>query len=281
MAAAQLSYCAGLIRRQDPDRYLTALFAPADRREALLALYALNLELARARENVREPIMGQMRLQWWREGLAEMRTGRPRAHEVIQALSAANAARRLTPALLDALIDARERDMDPAPPADLAELIAYAEGTSSNLVELALEVLGEPSPAERAAGRTIGIAWALVGLLRAVPFHAAQRRIYLPASLGAAAGLDVDQLFERGTSPALRMVVRSIAAEAKSRLAEARRTQADVSRQFLPALLPGVLADGHLSRLAAASYDPFDAGVQAPPPGRVWHLGLRWLLGRY
>src|SRR5262249_20084786 len=106
MAAAQLSYCAGLLRRQDPDRYLTALFAPSDRREALLALYAFNHELARARESVREPIMGQMRLQWWRDGLAELRAGRPRAHEVVLGLNAAMAAHRLSPALLDGMIDA-------------------------------------------------------------------------------------------------------------------------------------------------------------------------------
>ena len=199
MVAKRISYCAQMLRRQDPDRYLTALFAPAKRRESLLALYAFNVEVARVRESVHEPIMGQMRLQWWRDSLAELRSGIVRSHEVLKPLATAIDAHHLDIRLFDRLLDARERDMDSSPPGDMAELQRYAEGTSSTLVELALEILGEPSPAVRETGRNLGIAWALVGLLRAIPFHAAQRRIYLPQSLATEVGLDPDRFFERGT----------------------------------------------------------------------------------
>ena len=281
MSETGISYCARLLRQQDPDRYLTALFAPAERREALFALYAFNLELARARESVREPIMGRMRLQWWRDSLPEIVAGEPRAHEVARPLAAAVAAHGLDRLLLERLIDAREQDMEPDPPADLAALLDYARGTSSTLVELALEILGRPDSATREAGRALGIAWALVGLLRAVPFHAAQRRLYLPASLTEEAGLKPGQLYEHGTSPELREVVRRLAEEAERWLKEARRRQDAVTRQYQPALLPAVLAWGHLSRLAAAGYDPFDARVQLPPPGRIWNLAWRRILGGY
>src|SRR5262249_51595265 len=144
MPETEISYCAGLLRRQDPDRYLTALFAPAGRREALFALYAFNLELGRVRESVREPLMGRMRLQWWRDCLEEIAAGQPRAHEIARPLAAAIAAHDLNPVLLERLIDAREQDMDPDPPADPAALVDYARGTSAVLTELALEVLGRP-----------------------------------------------------------------------------------------------------------------------------------------
>jgi NADH dehydrogenase [ubiquinone] 1 alpha subcomplex assembly factor 6 len=281
MVANRISHCAQILRRQDPDRYLTVLFAPLERREALFALYAFNLEVARIRESVREPIMGQMRLQWWRDSLSELREGRVRSHEVLKPLAAAIEAYHLDIQLLDRLIDARERDMEPGPPADMAELLRYAEGTSSTLVELALEVLGEPAPAVREAGRNLGIAWALVGLLRAIPFHAAQHRIYLPATIAAEAGLDLEQPFERGASPALKKAVQSVACEAGHWLARARQRRSEVARRFQPALLPAVLAEGHLRRLAAAGYDPFAAGVQQPPPGRIWNLALRRALGSY
>jgi NADH dehydrogenase [ubiquinone] 1 alpha subcomplex assembly factor 6 len=281
MPETELSYCARILRQQDPDRYLTVLFAPADRREALFALYGFNLELARARESVREPIMGRMRLQWWRDTLSEIDAGRPQAHEVVRPLAAAIAAHGLDRKLLDRLVDARERDMEPEPPADLAALLDYARGTSSTLTELALEILGRPGPAVREAGRALGLAWALTGLLRAVPFHAAQRRLYLPASLMAQAGVTPGQLFERGSSPALRQVVRSLAEEAERWLGEARRERRAVGYRFQPALLPAALARGHLRRLAAAGYDPFDARVQQPPPGRVWGLALRRIVGGY
>jgi 15-cis-phytoene synthase len=58
---------AALVRRHDPDRFLTSLFAPPEKRDALLTLYAFNHELARAREAVSEPPLALIRLQWWRE----------------------------------------------------------------------------------------------------------------------------------------------------------------------------------------------------------------------
>ena len=281
MVAKRISYCAQILRRQDPDRYLSALFAPAEPRESLLALYAFNLEVARVRESVREPIMGQMRLQWWRDSLSEARAGRVRSHEVLKPLAAAIDAHQLDIRLFDRLLDARERDMDSSPPADMAELLRYAEGTSSTLVELALEILGQPSPAVREAGRNLGIAWALVGLLRAIPFHAAQRRIYLPLSLATEVGLDPDRLLERAGLTALKTAVQAVAQEARRWLAEARQRRGEVVRQFQPALLLAPLAEGHLHRLSAAGYDPFDPRVQQPPPGRIWSLALRRVLGGY
>ena len=59
-----------MIRRHDRDRFQTALFAPAARREALFALYAFNYEIARVREVVTEPMLGRIRLEWWRENIA-------------------------------------------------------------------------------------------------------------------------------------------------------------------------------------------------------------------
>src|SRR6201993_4547541 len=76
---------AALVRRHDPDRFLTALFAPPDRRDALLTLYAFNHELARAREVVSEPPLALLRLQWWREVVE----GAARRHEVAEPLAAA------------------------------------------------------------------------------------------------------------------------------------------------------------------------------------------------
>ena len=275
------SYCAQQLRRHDPDRYLTALFAPADRREDLFALYAFNLEVARAREAVSEPFMGLIRLQWWRDAIGEIYQGQIRAHEVVRPLAAAIAAHNLDRILFERLIETRERDLDSEAPADLAALIGYARGSSSTLVQLALGILGEPPEAARQAGEATGIAWALTGLMRAVPFHAARRRIYLPADLMAKAGLSPGQLFERGSSTALREVARTVADEASTWLTRARQPAAQVPRRFQPALLPVTLTAGYLRRLAAASYDPFDGRVQETPPWRVWTLAAKRLTGGY
>ncbi len=275
------SYCAQLLRRQDPDRYLTALFAPTDRREDLFALYAFNLEVARAREAVSEPFMGLIRLQWWRDAIGEIYQGRIRAHEVVRPLARAIATQGLDRALFERLIAARERDLDTEPPPDLSSLVDYARGSSSTLVELALEILGRPSSAVREAGEAIGIAWALTGLLRAIPFHASRRRLYVPADLMAEAGLTPGQIFERGSSPALSQIVRALAGEAGTWLSRSRQLAGRVPRRFQPAMLPATLAAGYLRRLAAAGYDPFDRRVQQPPPWRVWTLAGKRLTGGY
>ena len=277
--AEHLSYCAALLRQHDPDRYLTALFAAGERREALFALYAFNLEIARTREAVSEPMMGLIRLQWWRDALAELEQGTIRAHEVMRPLAGAIAAQGLSLTLFERLIAARERDLDPEPPADLASMVAYARETSGTLTELALEILGKPSVAEREAGQAAGIAWSLTGLLRAVPFHASQRRIYLPADRLNEAGIAPGQLIERGFQPALVPVVRAVVEEAERWSMKARNDGA-VSRASLPAFLPLTLADLYRRRLAAAGFNPFDGRVQQAPPWRVWHLAWHRLIGR-
>lgn len=282
MAASELSPCAAELRARDRDRFLTGLFAPPERREPLYALYAFNLEVARAREMVSEPLLGRMRLQWWREAIEAIYEGRPPRHYVVDALAPAVRAGGLDRAAFDRLLDAREADMEPEPPASLDALVGYAEGSSSTLVDLALHLLaaGRIDPAVREAGRRVGIAWALTGLLRAVPFHARARRLYLPADMVNAAGLRVEDLFELRHPPALAEVVRSIAGAAGAELAAARRL-ARPPRRLLAALLPGTLAGLYLARLRRAGHDPFDVRVQEAPPLRAAHLILAQARGRF
>lgn len=277
--AEDISFCAALLRKQDADRYLTVLFAAAERREALFALYAFNLEIARIREAVREPMMGMIRLQWWRDALAEIGQGKIRAHEVVRPLAQAIADHNLEFRLFERLIAARERDLDPEPPADLPSLVDYARNSAGLLTELALHVLGKPSVEVCEAGQAAGIALSLTGLMRAVAFHAAQRRIYLPTDLMRDAGITPGQLIEHGPRQALRPVIETVAGEA-ARWSQKARKVPGVTRPYLPAFLPLTLADLYRRRLAAAGFDPFDAHVQQAPPWRVWNLALHWALGR-
>jgi phytoene synthase len=270
------------LRRQDHDRFLTVLFAPAERRDALIALYAFNLEVARARERVSQPLIGLMRLQWWRDGIAGIYEGAPRRHAVIEPLAAAIRAHRLERGLLDRLIDAREADMAEHPPASLQALCDYASATAGGLGQLALGVLAEgPVPGEAAgAADAIGTAYALVGLLRAVPFHARERRLYLPQPVIEATGLQPGELFELRSSPALREACRVVAEQAAARLSAGQAAARGLQRRLLPALLPAVLARLYLRRLAQAGYDPFTRVVQEPAPGRAWRLLAASLAGR-
>lgn len=267
------TYCADQVRLHDRDRYLTALFAPDSRRDGLFALYAFNLEISRVRETISERLIGEMRLQWWRDALEAVYGGsRPPAHPVAEALAAAIDRHALDRALFERLIDARGRDLDDEPPADLPALIGYARDTSASLVQLALGVLDVSDAGAIAAADDVGIAYALAGLLRAVPFHASQKRLYLPRTLCESAHLDMGKLFELKPDSALSQVVQPVVAEARVHLNRARNHA--VPREALAALLPAVVADAALRRLERAGFNPFAPRVARG--GVTLPLALAW-----
>jgi NADH dehydrogenase [ubiquinone] 1 alpha subcomplex assembly factor 6 len=277
--AAAPAWCADAVRRHDHDRYLTALFAPADRRPALFALYAFNQEIARTREIVSEPMLGHIRLQWWREAIGELYAGAPREHPVLQALAGPVAAGTLPHDAFAALIDARETDLDDTPPADLAALEAYAAATSGELSALAMRALGFESSAALAAARAVGTAWALIGLMRAVAFHAQARRLFLPEELTRDFNLDTGALMELRPAPNLDRVVRAVVDRAAVLLDEARKARAAVARPARSPLLLATLADRHLATMARADFDVF----ALPPAAAPRPLRLLWahLHGHY
>lgn len=275
-----LSHCAHEVREHDHDRYLTALFVPAAHREAVFALYAFNAEVARTREAVSEPVLGQIRLQWWREALDEIYQGEVREHPVVVGLSQAVDRYSLDRVQFDALLDAREGDLDDdAPPADLAALEAYAAATSGTLSALAMSVLGFPGDAPSRAAHLVGTAWALTGLMRAVGFHAQSQRLYLPGDLLRGQAIDQRTLFDGKPSPALSNVVREVTMRAGDLLTQARCLKAEVPRAARKGLLLAVLADHYLGDIAFAGYDPF--ALSAVTPARPLRLAWASLRGRY
>jgi NADH dehydrogenase [ubiquinone] 1 alpha subcomplex assembly factor 6 len=283
MADAALSSLAAGLRQHDRDRFQTALFAPAAARDALFALYAFNYEIARVREVTQEPILGRIRLQWWRDALDEIYAGRaPRRHDVAEALAQAIATHRLTRAHFDALLEARELDFAEEPPATLEALEAYTEGSSGSLVLLAMEALGLHQGEGQAAGLSVGIAYALSGLLAAVRFHAAMRRLYLPQDMITAQKIDLERsVFALKSTPALKECAEEIAALARYHLGVARAQHEHVPKAALPALLPALIADRRLWRLEQRGYDLFDKRLQQPDTLQSLRLSWAALRGRY
>lgn len=266
---SDLEYCAESIRRHDPDRWLTALFAPEARRPGLWALYAFNLELARVAEGVSEPLLGDIRLQWWRDALADHAMVSPRAHPVVRALRERVLPAGATPERLAALIEARAADLDPAPPPTLAVLRAYADATSGELMRLALRVLGVDADA---AAREAGIAYALVGLLRALPHHHARGKVYLPQDVLESVGLAEAEVVNTRDRRALRRAVAVVADAASVHLAQARTLARTAPRAAWPALLPARLARLYLRRLQRAGFEPEDPRLSVSRPRKQFAL---------
>lgn len=182
------------MRDQDPDRFMITLFFDGDVRADLWTLYAFHHEIAKTREVVTDTHIGLIRLQWWRDAIAAIYDGGAVPHHPITEPLADMIKRRgLNREWFDAVIYAREFDLEDVLPGNLPGLINYADFTQTPLMRLALQITGDDVDAPDVAPVAIG--WALSGLIRAVPFHAGQSRCFMPGDLMNRAGLSTDALY--------------------------------------------------------------------------------------
>jgi phytoene synthase len=215
------------IRRLDPDRWLASRFiAEPERRAEVVAIYALNDELARVGETVTQPLIGEIRLAWWRDRIEDLFSGRPiPAQPVLQALAAPIHGGRLPQSLFEALIEARHLDLDAEPFTDSAALARYLDGTAGAVMGLAARALSPDAPL--AAVIQAGRAWGMAGLYRARAHWAARNRRWTPSDWGE---LDEAELRAR------------VYVEVDSALAGARRDAKALSVAAFPAAAYATLA---------------------------------------
>ena len=265
------AYCAELVRTADRDRFLSSLFAPAEYRTALHALYAFNVEVARVREVAREALPGEIRLQWWSDVLNGERADEAAANPVASALLTVIKRHRLAVPALTALLDARRFDLYDEPMAAIADLESYAKQTSSAVIALAAQILG--IDAQHAADPA-GIAYAIAGLIRALPFHAARRQLYVPAELLQRHGVPPGEIFAGQTSAGLNAALAELRNIARHHLGATAEPLIALPRTVDPAFLPVALVRPSLDRLDRS--DAF-APAELSPWRRQW---LIWRAAR-
>lgn len=171
--------CAALVERGDPDRFMAAMAAAPSDRLALFPLYALNLEAARAPWVTSEPMIAEMRLQWWRDLVEEIGADAPpRAHEVAAPLADVIRKHALPIDLLDELVAARRWDVYRDAFEDQDDFDRHLNQTSGHLMWLSALALGADAAQEPAA-RDVGFAMGVAGWLQAVPELQSRGRIPL------------------------------------------------------------------------------------------------------
>jgi phytoene synthase len=180
-----------LVARVDPDRWLSSRFiGDAAARADVVALYAYDHELGRAPRVASNPLMGEIRLTWWREVLDEAFEGRPvRHHPTAQALAAAIARRDLPREGLEAMIDARYRELD-AEPMKLFEALNWAKDTGGASAALAAQVLYPK--ADLAKAQAGGTAWSIGRLMATAGLTGADAAQVLDRALTDSHGLSVE-----------------------------------------------------------------------------------------
>jgi phytoene synthase len=173
--------------------------------------------------------------------------------------------------LLD-LIDARSFDLYDEPMASLSYLERYAMQTSSVLIELAARILCDGRDLGIVdLARHAGIAYAIAGLLTALPAHSARRRLYLPADLMQRYAAEPTDVFAGKATVELRAVLAELRLVARHHLGAARGHLQDMPVEIAPGLLPVALVRPALDRMERRSYRPFAAG-ELPQWRRQWIL---------
>jgi len=260
---------AELVRATDRDRFIASLFAPAEHRGAICALYAFNSEVSRVRETAREALPGEIRLQWWSDVINRGRDEEARANPVAAALLTTIERYRLSSAKLVDLIEARRFDLYDDPIATVADLETYARKTSSALLALAAQILAGTNV--EAVATPAGIAFAIAGLLRAFPRHAARGQLYVPMELLDRHQVHPHDIFAGRSSAGLQAAFAELRDLGRRHLDVAHQRMAALPPLAMPALLPVALVRPALMWLEGG--DPFSPAEIAP-----WRR--QWLIWR-
>ncbi|BAT60363.1 all-trans-phytoene synthase [Variibacter gotjawalensis] len=262
-----------LLHEADKDRYIAALFAPADRRDYLHALYAFDIEIARVAGRVREPMAGEIRFQWWREVILGERDGEAQANPISAALLDTLAKTGVAHATLDMLIDARARELYHDPILDRAELDTYAFETTGAMLRLSAAALSgrqEATFAEAAepAAQAAAIVWAL----QTLPTHASRRQTFMPEDLLQKHGVSREDMFAGIATPSLHAAMAEMRGWARERLAAFRPHYVALDQAARPAFLHIWLLPGILDAMEQRGYDPFRTPLDVSQWRRQWRL---------
>lgn len=245
-------HCLALVREASRDRFLASLFVPAEKRPALIALYAFDAEIDLVRHKVSEPRIGEIRFQWWRDAIEGLYAGTSSPHPVARELSVAIAAGRLPKQPLIDFIDAHEFDLYDDPMPDLNVLEGYLGETTSAIIHMASLILsGSDGVASADVAGLAGVAQGLTAIVSNLP----RASKFLPETLSIGASV----------------------AHARKRLAEARALSHQIPRPAFPAFLPVGLADLYLDRIAKLGEMARGGPVELTQLRRQWRL---WMAAR-
>jgi len=270
---SDFDHAAESLRTQDWNRYLSVLFADKKHRPGLFALYAFNAEIARVRQMISDPLPGEVRLQWWRDLLNGVEHGEVAANPNAAALQKTIKTYKLPVSAFQDLIDARVFDLYDDPMPTLHDLEGYAGETTSAVFQIASMILNDGKDAGTAvvAGHA-GVAYALSGLMRSLPYHASRRQVYLPADLLSRHGVNIETVFQGQTTPELKAALYEMREHVRHHLARVRENMGAVSPQIAAAFLPLVLVEPYLKKMEAADHDPLKELAEVSKLRRQWIL---------
>ncbi|MGH6702965.1 MAG: phytoene/squalene synthase family protein [Bradyrhizobium sp.] len=269
-------FCAGLVRTHDFARYAATLFVPAALRRGLLALYAFNVEISRIRDQVTQPLPGEIRLQWWSDMLAGAAHGGGEGNPVAAELLLTVRTWDLPVERLSRLLEEHQFDLYNDPMPTLSALEGYLNETSAVLFALAAQMAGWQSGEIEHLARHAGLAQGIAQVVAALPRDASRRRLFVPLQLLESHDSAIEELFAGRQPPNLRAALDRLIGEAAAHETTARELLAAAPPEVRPVFLPLALVGRELLRMSRADHDPF----QPRPRSRLETLWTLWRASR-
>jgi phytoene synthase len=264
-------FCAELVRNHDFGRYAATLFAPDDARRSLLALYAFNATIERVRDQVSQPLPGEIRLQWWTDALSGHGHGDVEHNPVAAELLRAVRDHQLPIDRLLKLVDAHIVDLYNDPMPDLAVLESHLRDSESTLLLCAAMILGDRSDAAEHAAEHGGLAIGIARLIARMPRDAARRQVFVPLDMLVRHGSSAEEVFAGPLTPAIEAALTELIAVAREHLSAAQTALGNVLVAARPAFLPMALARSDLAQMTAEKKRP-----DVPARSRLRTLWTLW-----
>ena len=195
------AYCEQKAAQSGSSFYYAFRFLPAQRRRAIIALYAFCREVDDVVDEVADPGVAHLKLAWWRTEIAKVYAGTPQ-HPIALALKPVVAEFHLPQEHFQSVIDGMVMDLEQNRYLDFAALERYCHNVAGVVGLLSAEIFGYRDPATRDYARDLGIAFQLTNIIRDVGEDARRGRVYLPQDELKSFGVTTAEVLQRRITPA-------------------------------------------------------------------------------
>ncbi|KAK3765139.1 hypothetical protein RRG08_027779 [Elysia crispata] len=269
---SDIQYCVDLVKKYDYENYLGTLLLPKNAQRAAFALRAFNVELAQVQDAVSENKIGLMRMQFWRDTVAKIIQGFPPQAPVATELAGACNYYKLSRRWLERMLESRAAQIDKDFFKSMKTIEEYAEHVNSSLYYLLLECLGIKNVHADHAASHLGKAQGIVTAIRATPFHASKRRVYLPIDILSKYRVSHEDIIRGNSSQHVKDAVFDIASIAHQHLEKARSLKSSLPPESNLVFLNASICDHYLKSLQKVDFNVFDGKLQHKNALLAYHM---------
>jgi len=278
MKQDRFHYCLDQLKRFDHDRYLAVLLSPEPIRGPLAAYFSFDAEMMRIPTTVSEPMLADIRFQWWRETLETMTPLSNPGHEIAAALAETIFDHGIAPTDLVSFVDLRARDLAEQPFATLEELIEFQRQVAVRHLECTSRITGEILNEETSTIATTHLmVFGLINQLRRIPHDAASSQLSLPLDLMRQHDIDPHAVFQGASSLGIKRAIEEILIYAEDLMVNAGDLDLRSNANLVSALLPTVLRSLYIGKFRSPGFDLFHHSSDIPAFRRqMRYLRVRW-----